>query len=214
MNINNKNKTIQDLLNRTCCRQFTDKIVPTDLINTILKAGQSAPSAKNRQPLFFVIIRNKELQRKITQAAFLSRQNQFKNLEEKTAKQMIEGKAFNTSNDTLITQANFIILVLRNSDQNYQEGNQQILDLKEEQSIACPCTNMLNAAYALGIGMYWNCSVLNFQEQLLKILKKRNVSLPVNAQPRVILPGGYPKRETVKPKRKKLAEISTWIDQT
>ena len=47
------------ILARTCCRSFNPKKAINDqIIELILKAGQAAPSAKNRQPYYFLIIKN------------------------------------------------------------------------------------------------------------------------------------------------------------
>ena len=56
-----ENLVIKTILNRKSVRQFSDKPVEKDKILTILRAGMSAPSARNRQPWKFVVVDDKDL---------------------------------------------------------------------------------------------------------------------------------------------------------
>ncbi len=53
------------ILTRRSIRKYSDKIIPDDIINEILKAAMYAPSAANCQPWHFVVSSDKELFRKI-----------------------------------------------------------------------------------------------------------------------------------------------------
>jgi nitroreductase len=59
---------LEAILTRRSIRKFTGQQVLGQDIETLLKAGSQAPSAHNRQPWHFVVIRNKETLEKI--AAF------------------------------------------------------------------------------------------------------------------------------------------------
>lgn len=54
------------LANRKSCRSFLSKGVPIDDIYTMLESARWAPSGKNGQPWRFVIVRNNEIIRKIS----------------------------------------------------------------------------------------------------------------------------------------------------
>ncbi|MHA2007898.1 MAG: nitroreductase family protein [Promethearchaeota archaeon] len=59
-------KTLLDFIKeRRSIRAFQDKLVPEKEIEMILEAGRWAPSASNRQPWKFVVIKNRETLRKI-----------------------------------------------------------------------------------------------------------------------------------------------------
>ena len=60
--------------NRRSIRNFTDKKISSSEIEMILEAGRWAPSASNRQPWNFIIIRNKEI---IVALAKLAKYGQF-----------------------------------------------------------------------------------------------------------------------------------------
>jgi len=52
---------MNEIFERTCCRVFDNsKTISKEDLTLIMKAGQAAPSAKNRQPYFFVAILNKK----------------------------------------------------------------------------------------------------------------------------------------------------------
>lgn len=57
------------LLKRRSCRKYLNKDVKDEDIRKILEAAMAAPSAINRQPWEFYVIKNKELQEKIKNIA-------------------------------------------------------------------------------------------------------------------------------------------------
>lgn len=52
--------TIDDLLSRRSSRKYMDKQISDEELMTVLKAGEYAPSAMNRQSSIMVILQNKE----------------------------------------------------------------------------------------------------------------------------------------------------------
>jgi nitroreductase len=54
------------LKNRRSIRNFQDKIISDDHIEMILEAGRWTPSASNRQPWEFIVIKNQEILKKIS----------------------------------------------------------------------------------------------------------------------------------------------------
>lgn len=55
-----KQSAIEAILHRRSIRKYTAKLLDEDLINTILYAGFHAPTAKNKQPIHFIIIKEKD----------------------------------------------------------------------------------------------------------------------------------------------------------
>ncbi len=53
---------------RRSIRAFQDKLIPEKEIDMIVEAGRWAPSASNRQPWEFIVIRNKDVLKKIARA--------------------------------------------------------------------------------------------------------------------------------------------------
>jgi nitroreductase len=63
-----ENGTIQTLLNRRSVRRYTADAIPEADLRAILEATRQAPSAANRQPLHFVVVRDPEQKRRVAQA--------------------------------------------------------------------------------------------------------------------------------------------------
>ena len=54
-----------DLSRRRSVRQFSDRLVPRDVIDACLRAAVSAPSGANRQPWHFVVVTDAETKKRI-----------------------------------------------------------------------------------------------------------------------------------------------------
>ena len=59
----------QDVNRRRTVREFSDRPVPRDLIETALRAAGTAPSGANLQPWHFVVVSGAETKRRIREAA-------------------------------------------------------------------------------------------------------------------------------------------------
>ena len=58
------------LKERRSIRTYLDKVISDKEIEMILEAGRWSPSASNKQPWEFIVIRNKEILREISKKAF------------------------------------------------------------------------------------------------------------------------------------------------
>lgn len=60
--------TIETILKRRSVRKYQAKPIPDDHLNAVLEAGRQAPSAANRQPWHFVVVRGEEERKKLAEA--------------------------------------------------------------------------------------------------------------------------------------------------
>jgi len=60
--------TIETILKRRSVRKYQPKPITDDHLHTILEAGRQAPSAANRQPWHFVVVREAEERKKVAEA--------------------------------------------------------------------------------------------------------------------------------------------------
>jgi nitroreductase len=67
MPVAGESKVIYTILNRRSVREFTDKPVSKEDTNVILNAGRWAPSGLNNQPWRFVVVRDPETIRKLSE---------------------------------------------------------------------------------------------------------------------------------------------------
>ncbi len=58
-----------DMQRRRTVRDFSDRSVPRDIIETCLRAASTAPSGANMQPWYFVVVSDPTVKRKIREAA-------------------------------------------------------------------------------------------------------------------------------------------------
>ena len=58
-----------EIVTRRTIREFSDRIVPIDIINNCIKTAASAPSGANKQPWQFVVVKDLSIKTKIRKAA-------------------------------------------------------------------------------------------------------------------------------------------------
>jgi nitroreductase len=56
---------LEAILNRRSIRQYTDRPVTEEIVETLLKAAMYAPSAVNKQPWHFIVFHDREIMEKI-----------------------------------------------------------------------------------------------------------------------------------------------------
>jgi nitroreductase len=60
--------TIETIMKRRSIRKYKPDGIPQADLDKIFESGRQAPSAANRQPWHFVVVRDKELKRKVAEA--------------------------------------------------------------------------------------------------------------------------------------------------
>ena len=60
--------TIATILERRSVRKYKPEAIPEDDLQTVLEAGRQAPSAANRQPWHFVVVKDAAQKRKLAEA--------------------------------------------------------------------------------------------------------------------------------------------------
>jgi len=61
------NAVMEAIVGRRSIRQFEDKEIDNETIENIIKAARFAPSADNRQPWRFIVIKNREVIRRLAE---------------------------------------------------------------------------------------------------------------------------------------------------
>jgi nitroreductase len=61
---------LEKILSRKSIRSYENKEIPEEVLHKILEAGRQAPSAANRQPLRFVIVKDQETKKNLINASF------------------------------------------------------------------------------------------------------------------------------------------------
>ncbi|MDA3956506.1 nitroreductase family protein [Oceanispirochaeta sp.] len=61
---------IPEIKNRVTAGSFQDLPIPEDSLDRVLNAGRIAPSAKNRQPWRFIVLKDPEIKEKLKNSAY------------------------------------------------------------------------------------------------------------------------------------------------
>jgi nitroreductase len=169
------------------CREFLDDPVDDDTVERVLEAATFAPSAENRQPWVFVVVRDAE---KRSAIGALTRQAW-----EAGGRAHSEGRLSPALLGDVETGAQggvagAPVLVVVGGDTRL--GNRRVL----EASVFPAIQNLLLAATALGLGSSLTTLTLVFADQLASI-----TGLPDEVLPMAVIPLGWPARPLSPPRR-------------
>ena len=119
----------QVLETRYSVRAFDPVVdIPSEVVERILTAATQSPSAGNRQPWHFYVVRDPGLRGQLARAAY--------------------GQSF-------VAQAPIAIVVCANPDQSAERYHQRGRELYRLQDTAAAAEHILLAAVALGLGGCW-----------------------------------------------------------
>lgn len=173
------------------CREFSDRPVPDDMVERLLEAAVRAPSAENRQPWVFVVVRDPAVRRAIgdlTRRAWREggRAHSEGRLPPRLLAEVDRGA------EGGIASAPVIVVV----------GGDTTLCLPQtlSSSVYPAVQNLLLAATALGLGSAMTTLALRFAEDLRHL-----TGLPAHVTPMAVVPIGWPARRLGPPRRLPLA---------
>jgi len=169
------------------CRSFGDGIVDDDTVGRVLDAATFAPSAENRQPWVFVVVRD------------AARRSAIGALTRRAWEGGGRAHSENRLSPTLLAEvdtgaqggvAGAPVLVVVCGDTRL--GDRRVL----EASVFPAIQNLLLAATALGLGSSLTTLPLVFGDELAEI-----VELPPEVLPMAVIPLGWPARPQSPPRR-------------
>jgi iodotyrosine deiodinase len=188
---------------RRTCRDFSDKPVPREVIENILRTASTAPSGAHKQPWNFCVVHDAALKQQIRAAAEAEEKESYDNrMSEEWLKDL--APIGTDWQKPFLETAPYLIIVFSRSYEIEANGHKhQNYYVKESVGIACGF--LLAAIHEAGlVALTHTPSPMNF---LSKILNR-----PANEKPFLLIPVGYAADECWVPdiKRKSLEEISVW----
>lgn len=195
---------LESLRSRRSIRRYRPAPVPRHLLEEVLTAAIWAPSAHNRQPWRFAVLRE-AADREHLATAMGDRLRA--DLEADGVPETVIAKDVNRSYQR-ITGAPALVLVcltMADMDSYPDEKRQQNEWMMAVQSTAMAGQNLLLAAHALGLAACWMCAPLFCPETV-----KEALELPADWQPQGLITLGYP-AETREKGRRPLAENVLFI---
>lgn len=173
------------------CRAFAPRPVPDEVLGDVLESATFAPSAENRQPWVFVVVRDPEIRRQIGE---LNRRAW-----EGGARRYSEGRLpermladVDDGAQGAVARAPVIVVVCGDT----AAGHPRALPA----SVFPAVQNLLLAAGAAGLGSALTTLPLAFADEMSAMLE-----LPGHVVPMAVVPIGWPERRLGPPRREPLS---------
>jgi nitroreductase len=174
------------------CRAFSDEPLGDDLVGRVLEAATFAPSAENRQPWAFVVVRDETRRSAVGELGRRAWEGGGRRYSEpRLGARLLE----DVDRGAMGGIADAPVLVVVCGDTRL--GNERVL----EASVFPAVQNMLLAATALGLGSALTTLPLAFSADLSELL-----GLPAEVRPMAVVPLGWPARRLGPPRRAPLAD--------
>ena len=196
-NLLNKNEMVDkskslylEALKRRSVRAFSNRNVPLSALKTLIKTATSAPSGANKQPWHFVIIKSKKLKKKIRIAAEKEEKAFYNRRATKEWKKDLD--PFNvTWEKPFLEDAPSLIVVFKKI---YNlEGEKKSKNYYVSESVGIACGFLILAIQNAGfVCLPHTPSPMGFLEDILE--------RPKNERAFLLIPVGYPAKDTTVPK--------------
>lgn len=171
---------------RRSIRRYHDRPVSETLIDRLLESAVAAPSAHNRQPWRFVVLR--EAAAKASLATAMGRKLRADRVADGDAIDDIDADVARSY--ARLTGAPALVLVcltMSDMDTYRDEHRNQAEYLMAVQSTAMAGQNLLLAASAAGLGACWLCAPMFCPDTVVEALR-----LPADWRPQGVITLGYP----------------------
>jgi nitroreductase len=189
---------------RRSVRDFSDKEVPREVIESILKAAGSAPSGANKQPWTFCVISNTELKSEIRKLAEIEEYENYHGRMSDSWKEDLKHLGTNHIKEFLEVAPYLIVVFKKVYDLDEEGGKLQNYYVNESVGIACGF--LITAIHQAGL------VTLTHTPSPMKFLQTA-LGRPKNEKAFLLLPVGYPATDCKVPdiEKKSLEEISFWF---
>jgi iodotyrosine deiodinase len=187
---------------RRTVRHFSDKPVPRELIELIVRTAGTAPSGANKQPWKFVVVEDRETKRRIRIAAEKEEKHSYEHRMPESWLADLAELGTDWHKDFLEI-APYLIVVFK--ERFRMENGVQKKNYYVEESVGIACGFLLAAIHNAGLASLTHTpSPMNF---LRDILRRPDYEVPY-----LLIPVGYPAQDAVVPdiQRKTLEEIMVW----
>jgi nitroreductase len=189
-----------EMQGRRSVRKFSDKSIPKEVIDNLLRIASSAPSGAHKQPWTFCAIGKEDLKARIREAA---EKEEYTNYHGRMSEEWLEDlKKFGTDwHKEFLTTAPYLIVIFKKSYDLESDGG-KAKNYYVSESVGIACGFLLSAIHQLGlVSLTHTPSPMNFLGELLK--------RPSNEKAFLLIPVGYAAEDATVPDldRKALSEV-------
>lgn len=185
---------------RRSVREFSDRDVPDELINSIILTAGTAPSGAHKQPWTFCVVRDPSLKRKIREAAEHEERLSYNGrMSDEWLKDL--APLGTNANKPFLEQAPVLIVVFKRPYELEDDGSKH-QNYYVSESVGIACGMLIAAVHQAGlVTLTHTPSPMNFLEKIL--------NRPSNERAYLLMPLGYPAEDVMVPniQRKSLDEI-------
>jgi len=194
-----------DIDRRRTVREFSDRPVPRDIIETALKAANTAPSGANLQPWHFVVVSGPDTKKKIREAAEVEEREFYEHRASEEWLAALEPLGTDDSKPFLETAPYLIAVFL----QKYGElpDGRKVKHYYPAESTGLATGMLITALHRAGlVTLTHTPSPMKFLNEIL--------GRPKSERPFLLLVAGYPANDARVPdiERKSLDEFTSWIE--
>jgi nitroreductase len=202
--IKNSEKYFQEISKRRSIRDFSDKEVPKEVIENIIKTAGSAPSGAHKQPWTFCVISNATLKSEIRKLAEKEEYENYHGRMSDSWKEDLEHLGTDHIKEFLEVAPYLIVVFKKVYDLDEEGGKLQNYYVNESVGIAVGF--LITAIHQAGL------VTLTHTPSPMKFLQTA-FRRPKNEKAFLLLPVGYPAKDCKVPdlKRKNLDKISFWF---
>ena len=192
---------LNEIVTRRTIREFSDRIVPIDIINNCIKTAASAPSGANKQPWQFVVVKDSGIKAKIREAAEKEEKEFYGH---RATKEWLEDlNQFGTDwHKPFLEIAPYLIVIFRKIYDLEDDGTQR-KNYYVNESVGIASGFLLAALHHAGLATLTHTpSPMNFLGEIL--------NRPKNEKAFLLIPVGYPAKNAEVPdiSKKPFGEIS------
>jgi nitroreductase len=199
------NEFYEDIDRRRTVREFSDRPVPRDVIETALRAANTAPSGANLQPWHFAVVSGPETKNKIRIAAEVEEREFYEHRATEEWLAALEPLGTNEHKPFLET-APYLIAVFLQKFGELPDGR-KVKHYYPSESTGLATGILITALHRAGLATLTHTpSPMKFLNEIL--------GRPKSERPFLLLVTGYPADDARVPdiKRKPLEEYSSFID--
>jgi len=184
---------------RRSVRTFSPEAVPLHIIEKIIETASSAPSGANKQPWTFCVVSNPDLKSQIREAA---EKEEYTNYHGRMSDRWLKDlEPFGTDwKKPFLEIAPYLIIVFKRAYE--MENGKKVNNYYVNESVGLACGMLLAAIHNAGlVALTHTPSPMNFLAALLE--------RPENERPFLLIPVGYPAKDTKVPdiSRKELKKV-------
>lgn len=199
------NEFYDEIKQRRTVREFSDRPVPIEVIETALLAAGTAPNGANHQPWHFAVVSNPEIKKEIREAAEIEEREFYTN---RAPQEWLDALAALGTDEhkPFLEIAPYLIVIFSQSFEMTEDGK-KIKNYYVQESVGIATGFLITALHHAGLATLTHTpSPMGF---LNKILNR-----PSNERPYLVLVVGYPAEDALVPDitKKPLDDIATFFE--